>query len=101
MSIAAVMTGHPDQVIKLMNAPVKNNTSRASVEMGKRINAMRTASNLSQAEIAAQMELSDAAISMWEKGKTQPSIDKFIALAKILHTTPEYLAFGVMYTNRR
>lgn len=66
-------------------------------KMAERIQKLRVHKGLSQLDIAMKMGLSDATISMWEQAKTEPSLEKIQFLAEILSTTPEYLAFGVVY----
>lgn len=64
-------------------------------QCGARIALLRGYMDLSQDKLGELMGLSDATISMWEKGKTEPSLIKCRRLARILRTTPEFIAFGI------
>jgi ribosome-binding protein aMBF1 (putative translation factor) len=94
-----LMTSPPHDLIHTLSTGPKIAPKVTDVrrDMGTRILLKRQSKGLSQSDVAAKMDLSDAAISMWEKGKTEPSIAKFIHLANILGTTPEYLAFGIEF----
>jgi transcriptional regulator with XRE-family HTH domain len=63
--------------------------------MKERIRAKREEIGLMQREVAKLMEMSRAAITQWEVGLTQPNYESLIQLARILKTTPQWLAFGV------
>lgn len=51
----------------------------------------RTKSGLSQASVAKEMNVSDAAVSMWETGKTRPRAGLLLKLAKLYGCTVEDL----------
>ena len=84
---------------KITTSPVKVRPAVPPLraEMAERIVTLRKHMGLSQADIAAKMGLTDATVSMWELARTEPNLEKIAALAKILRTSPEYLAFGVTY----
>jgi len=57
--------------------------------MGKKIASLRQAHQLSQDELAERLFVSRQAISAWEVGKSAPSIDNVIELAKIFSVSFE------------
>jgi transcriptional regulator with XRE-family HTH domain len=85
---------------RVPSAPNKRVNDPEAVEMGRRVRKLREATSLSQRDIARELNLTDAAISGWESGKAEPSLTKFKALATLLHSTPEYLAFGTLSSDR-
>lgn len=81
--------------------PPKLVHSDVKMAMGLRIQKLRTHIGLTQGDIAAELNLSIPAVSLWERGRTDPGIERLIVLADLLRTTPEYLAFGVTYTGQK
>lgn len=67
--------------------------------VGGRIRECRKKLNWSQDNLALDMGTSKALISQYERGKSKAPIDKLEKLAEILHTTPEYLQYGIMPDN--
>lgn len=51
----------------------------------------RTKAELSQAAVAKQMGVSDAAVSMWETGKTRPRASLLVKLAGLYCCTVDEL----------
>ncbi|WP_327226094.1 helix-turn-helix domain-containing protein [Streptomyces platensis] len=51
---------------------------------GSRVRALRTATRLKQAEVAAAVGASDAAVGRWENGRSLPDPEKLPALARVL-----------------
>jgi transcriptional regulator with XRE-family HTH domain len=50
---------------------------------------------MSQAGLADALgEVTQSAVSQWEKGRTEPSMDNLVRMAEILETTADYLAEG-------
>jgi len=45
------------------------------MELSERIRAWRKARSLSQKDLARRVDVSDAAVSMWETGETEPTQD--------------------------
>ena len=50
---------------------------------------LRISTKLKQIDMAKQLGIRESTISMWEKGKSYPSIPTIYKLAKILEVTPE------------
>jgi len=62
--------------------------------LGERVRDRRKAAGLNQAELAALVGVSQAAVSDWEKGKATPSIGGAGALAKALDVELSWLVYG-------
>lgn len=63
-------------------------------KMGNFISEMRRSQNLTQKELAAKLEITDKAISKWERGISCPDISLLIPLAQILGVTTSELLNG-------
>ena len=50
---------------------------------------LRISENMKQYELAKNLDLQTSTVSMWEKGKSYPSIPTIHKIAKILKVTPE------------
>lgn len=55
---------------------------------------LRTEKQLSQAELATRLFVSRQAVSKWENGDAEPSIDKLILLAKVFNVSLDCLILG-------
>lgn len=64
------------------------------MSLGERIMELRTASGMSQNQLAVQMEVSRQAVSKWETDQSCPDPIKMIRLAEVLDTDIEYLSTG-------
>lgn len=51
--------------------------------MSKRITQWREAAGLTQADLARAVEVSTAAVSMWETGKTCPTLSNLESIARL------------------
>lgn len=61
--------------------------------LGKAIVEARQARGMTQFELADKMDVTDKAVSAWERGIACPDIDSFSHLAEVLHvSTDELLA---------
>lgn len=58
---------------------------------GQLIAARRKELGLTQKQLAAQLNVSDRAVSKWETGASDPSTTNLIALAKLFGVAPEDL----------
>ncbi|MBD5805777.1 XRE family transcriptional regulator [Limosilactobacillus walteri] len=56
---------------------------------------LRTEKQLSQTELARRLYVSRQAVSKWENGDADPSIDKLILLARIFKVSLDYLILGI------
>ncbi len=59
--------------------------------LGARITRLREQMGLSQAALAKRLHVSRSTVQSWESGHTRPCTDKLISLAKLLHTSTDYL----------
>lgn len=58
------------------------------------LKAYRKAVGISQEELAAQLGVSQVAVSQWESGRTHPGFEKIIKLSDILGVTIDELVKG-------
>jgi transcriptional regulator with XRE-family HTH domain len=49
---------------------------------GPRLREMREGRGLSQKELAEQLDTTQAAVSLWERGEREPSFEMFVRLAE-------------------
>lgn len=52
---------------------------------------LRVLNNLTQAEVARVLNISQVAYGMYEMGKRRISVDKLVALARFYHVSVDYL----------
>lgn len=64
------------------------------MDFSARVKALREAADLTQAELADKVGLTNRAVGAWESGRSKPRLDKLSKLADILGTTPYYLMNG-------
>ena len=57
----------------------------------ERLYELRENANMKQIDLAAQVSLKSGAISKYEKGVAQPSMDTIIRFAEIFHVSVDYL----------
>ena len=62
---------------------------------GQRIKEKRHAANMNQKALAKAVGVTGATISQWESGATSPRGDRLTHLARLLHTTPDWIVYGV------
>ena len=62
--------------------------------VGKTIATLRKAKGLTQVELAEKLQVSDKAVSKWEKDDSFPSIEFFPALAELFNVSVDYLITG-------
>lgn len=56
-----------------------------------RLKELRLEKGVSQVEIAKLLNMSKMAISHWEKGNSEPSIEQLIMLARYFNVSVDYL----------
>lgn len=66
----------------------------------ERLKELRKLANLTQVEMAEALNVSQPAYVEWEKGRTQPTPDKFPLIAKVLNTSIDYLLQGAPNESR-
>lgn len=61
------------------------------MNISEKILQLRKANNLTQEQLAEQLDISRQSISKWESGQSIPELDKLIALSNIFNVTTDYL----------
>ena len=61
------------------------------MDFSTRLKELRTDNDMLQSDLAEKLNLKSSAISKYEKGLTQPSIETIIKLADIFNVTVDYL----------
>jgi len=72
----------------------------ANTTFGERLRQVRELEGLTQVEMAEALNISQPAYVEWEKGRTQPTPDKFPLIAKVLNISTDYLLQGAPNENR-
>ncbi|MFB2662012.1 S24 family peptidase [Shewanella mangrovisoli] len=62
--------------------------------MNERIKERRKELGLTQLQVASDIGVTKATISLWEKGDTSPKGENLMSLAKVLKVSAKYLVFG-------
>jgi len=62
--------------------------------LGERIRKTRLEKKISQQTIADALGVTRSSVSQWEKGKNDPSSDKYRLLAEVLGVSPDWLISG-------
>ncbi|MGM9549054.1 MAG: helix-turn-helix domain-containing protein [Faecousia sp.] len=62
--------------------------------LGARIAALRREAGLSQAELAARLQVSPSALGMYEQERREPSVETLVRLSRVLGVTTDYLLTG-------
>lgn len=57
----------------------------------ERIHDLRDRSGITQSDLAMRMGVTRSCVNAWEMGVSKPSLDNLITLARIFHTTTDYL----------
>ena len=60
-------------------------------QIGKRIRDLRLSKKLSQTELASLIKTTQDTISLWELGKSYPSIEHIVELVKVFNVSSDYL----------
>lgn len=64
------------------------------MSIGNRIYELRSKHNLSQEELANELQVSRQTISKWESEQSLPDTDRLIALCNYFKVSGDYLLFG-------
>lgn len=59
--------------------------------LGKRVYDLRTAFGWSQVQLAEKLNISKQTVSNWENENILPSIEMLVRLAKLFHTSTDYI----------
>jgi len=63
--------------------------------MGERIYELRKQSNMSQGELADELDVSRQTISKWENNSSIPELDKIIRLCEVFDVSSDYILRGI------
>lgn len=55
------------------------------------LKALRERKNITQADLAAALEVSPPAVGLWEQGRRQPDSDTLVRIANFFGVTTDYL----------
>ena len=69
------------------------------MKMGERIRILRKEHNMTQLQLAEKMNVTDKAVSKWERGESTPDTDTLIELAKLYNASLDELV-GHEKTNK-
>ena len=61
------------------------------MNFGKKLKALRTGQKLTQQQLADRIGVAKSVVSYYESGDRYPSYDVLVKIAKIFHTTTDYL----------
>ena len=62
--------------------------------LGQRIARLRRQAGLSQAQLAARLQISPSAMGMYEQGRREPSVDILLRISRELGVTVDHLLTG-------
>lgn len=62
--------------------------------MNERLRTLREQAGFSQEQLAGQIHITRQAISKWELGHAEPSVEMLITLAQLYNVTVDYLVTG-------
>lgn len=61
------------------------------MKFSEKLQSLRKKEGLSQEQLAERLNVTRQAISKWETGEGMPDVDNLLPLARLLHTTVDYL----------
>lgn len=61
------------------------------MNFSEKILALRKSSNMTQEQLAEEVDVSRQSVSKWESGQAVPELDKIVALSRIFDVTTDYL----------
>lgn len=61
------------------------------MDISEKILSLRKAHNLTQEQLAEQLDVSRQSVSKWESGQAMPEVDKLTVLSKVFSVTTDYL----------
>lgn len=61
------------------------------MELKQRLKELRSEKGMTQTDVARRLNMSKMAVSHWEKGNSEPSIEQLKALAAMFDTSVDYL----------
>jgi len=64
------------------------------MDLGKRINELRSNAGLTQEQLAEKLEISRQAVTKWENGDSIPDVEKLVELSSLFGVSIDYLVKG-------
>ena len=64
------------------------------MNLGENIHSFRVASNMSQTDLANELEVSRQSVSKWENNSAQPELDKLCRMSELFDVTLDELVYG-------
>lgn len=64
------------------------------MNLGENIHGYRVASNMSQTDLANELEVSRQSVSKWENNSAQPELDKLCRMSELFDVTLDELVYG-------
>ncbi|MDE5779520.1 MAG: helix-turn-helix domain-containing protein [Lachnospiraceae bacterium] len=61
------------------------------MDFSEKLLTLRKGKNMTQEQLAEQLDVSRQSISKWESGQAMPELDKIIALSNVFDVTTDYL----------
>lgn len=61
------------------------------MDFSEKLTKLRKANNLTQEQLAEQLDVSRQSISKWESGQAVPELDKIVVLSSVFNVTTDYL----------
>lgn len=61
------------------------------MEFSEKLITLRKGRDLTQEQLAEQLNVSRQSVSKWESGQVIPEVDKIVELSKVFHVTLDYL----------
>ena len=61
------------------------------MKMGNIIKELRVEHNMTQSQLAKQLNISQDTVSLWERGKSQPDVENLKKLMKIFGVSADFL----------
>ena len=62
-----------------------------NMDLSEKIVKLRKNNNMTQEQLAEQMNVSRQSVTKWESGQAAPAIDKIVTMGEIFHVTTDYL----------
>jgi transcriptional regulator with XRE-family HTH domain len=63
---------------------------KSGSKLGKKLKKARTGAGMSQKQLAAKLKLSDKAVSAYEVGRAEPSLDVLRQISKLTQVSVQY-----------
>lgn len=65
-----------------------------TIQFANQLMKLRQAANISQTQLAAQLNVSRQAVSKWENGTALPDLERIVQIAQLLHVSLDELVLA-------